>query len=98
MPSVLYRVGFRRLIAIVLLSVTAPLTYASALCAGWSGSAAERMACCERAEAGCASVAADECCADGEQRQNQETVTAVPVTTAVAQSQPVPALPRQCSG
>ena len=68
---------FRRIAALLLLLATLPVAHATAVCAGWSASAAERMACCERGASGCASVSADRCCADGEQRQNVETPAAI---------------------
>jgi len=85
----------RRLTAIVLLMVLAPVTYANVACAGWAGSAAERMACCLRADDACESVSADDCCADGEQRQTLETVVAVLVTPGAATSEPLPAVFRR---
>lgn len=81
---------FRRLTAIMLLVMLAPVTYAGAACAGWSGSAAERMACCLRAEGGCASVSADDCCGSREQRQNLEAVAVVLVIPAATVSQLLP--------
>jgi len=84
---------FRRFAAITLICVMAPLTYASAACAGWSGSATARMACCERGDAGCASVSADDCCADAEERQNLETVIAPLVTQGATISCRIPVTP-----
>ena len=73
-----------RAAALLLLLATMPVAHATAVCAGWSASAAERMACCERDASGCASVSADGCCADGEQRQNVETpATAVAAADSV---------------
>ena len=80
----------RRVTAITLIGVFLPLTYAAAACAGWSSSAAERHACCERPGSGCASISADECCAASEGRQHLETVTLAVVTPGAAVSQPVP--------
>jgi hypothetical protein len=57
-----------------------------ALCAGWAGSPAERMACCERMGSECGSVSADDCCANGEQRQNIEGAPAVVVAPPLAAS------------
>lgn len=88
--GVVYRVA-----AIALLVVMAPVTYAAAACAGWSNSAAERMACCQRSNHGCDSLAADGCCADGEQRQNAEHVSAILITPGRMLSHPVPAALRQ---
>ena len=80
-----------RVAAIVLLVLMAPVTYASAACAGWSASAAERMACCQRSGDTCASLSADDCCAEGEQRQNLEQVAAALVTPGLTVSHRVPA-------
>jgi len=63
--------------AVALLIALGLATYANALCSGWRTSAAERMACCERSGHSCASVGADDCCADGEQRQNVEGAATV---------------------
>jgi hypothetical protein len=71
---------WRRLVATVVLAVLMPIAYVSAECAGWSNSAARRMACCERSGGACASVSADSCCADAEQRQNLNTVSILLVT------------------
>ncbi len=88
-----------RLAAITLLVVLAPLTYASVACAGWSGSAAERMACCQRSGDACATMSADDCCADEEQRQNVEMAATVLVTPGATTSHPLPtaAARAQCS-
>jgi hypothetical protein len=77
---------FHRLTALMLLMMLSPLTYAGAACAGWSGAPGDRMACCQRA-AGCASVSADDCCAEGEQRQNLEQVAAALITSGATVSQ-----------
>ena len=61
----------RRVAAVLLLAALAPFGLV-ADCAGWSPSQAERMACCQREGADCASVSPDDCCSDQEQRQNQE--------------------------
>jgi hypothetical protein len=76
----------------MLLMMLSPLTYASAACTGWSGSAADRMACCQRSGDGCASLSADDCCADGEQRQNVEQVAAVLITRGATVSHAIPAV------
>ena len=83
----------RRLAAIVLALVLTPVAYAGVTCGGWSASAAERLACCARGDSGCATVSADDCCADAEQRQNAQTMAAVLVTPGVADSEPVPVAP-----
>jgi len=82
----------RRLAALVLALVMTPMAYAGVACAGWA-SAAERHACCAGRDAGCASVAADQCCADGEQRQNAQVVTAIVITPGPLVSAPVPSAP-----
>jgi hypothetical protein len=51
---------------------------ASELCDGWSSDAAGRAACCARMETHCATWSADDCCAQGEQRQNREQVRSFP--------------------
>jgi hypothetical protein len=63
----------------IVLLVVGPTTYAAAACAGWSNSAAERMACCQAVAGHCAAISADDCCAAGEQRQNLEGVAIVAV-------------------
>lgn len=57
----------------------------AALCTGWSNSLAERMACCERRAGNCSggSLSADDCCADGEQRQNAERLAVLIVAPPV---------------
>jgi hypothetical protein len=82
----------RRLVAITLLVVMAPVAYAAATCVGWSGSAAERMACCQRQGTDHPSASADDCCAAGEQRQNVETAVVVVVMPAVTVWHAAPAL------
>jgi hypothetical protein len=64
---------------IVLLFV-GPATSAAAACAGWSNSAAERMACCQATAGHCAAISADECCASSEQRRNLEGVALTAIT------------------
>jgi hypothetical protein len=83
----------RRLAALVLALIMTPMAYAGVACAGWTASAAERHACCAGRDAGCASIAADECCADGEQRQNAQVVTAIVITPGPLVSEPVPSAP-----
>jgi len=83
--------ALRRLIAITLLVIMTPVTYANAACAGWSASAAERMACCQRAAAGCESLSADDCCAAQEQRQNLDAVAIVLISSGMIVSAPLPA-------
>ena len=78
MVPVKWRLAFTRAIAAVLLMMLTPGINAAAGCTGWTGSAADRMACCQREDAGCAAVSADDCCADNEQRRNAETHTALP--------------------
>ncbi|CAN5667153.1 hypothetical protein BH18ACI5_BH18ACI5_09000 [soil metagenome] len=78
-----------------LLVVMAPVAYTTATCAGWSGSAAERMACCTREGASRASASADDCCAGGEQRKNSETVATVLVTPGLQLAHPVPVVTRR---
>ena len=68
-----------RLVAIITLVVMGPGAYAAAVCGGWSGSAAERMACCQAAADHCAAISADDCCADGEQRQNAASASLIVV-------------------
>lgn len=82
----------RRAIAILMLIALAPVAHAALACAGWSGSPAERMACCDREGAGCDSLFADSCCADGEQRQNIETPAALITVADSAGSAPAPVL------
>ena len=91
MAVVLTTLVLHRLAAITLLVALAPLTYASAACAGWSGSAAQRMACCQRSGDACPSLSADDCCADGEQRQNVEMGAALLVGPGTTTTHPVPA-------
>lgn len=79
----------RRTAALLLLLAWMPVAHATAVCAGWSASAAERMACCQRDASGCASVFADRCCADGEQRHNVEACAATPAVTDSVQSESV---------
>jgi predicted cupin superfamily sugar epimerase len=69
----------RRIFAVLLIS--AAFATDPTLCGGWSNSAADRMACCKRAGSSCASVSADDCCADGEQRQNVESPSALVTAT-----------------
>ena len=78
-----------RLIAATLLVVLAVASPALALCTGWANSPAERMACCEHEGAGCASISADSCCADGEQRQNVESPAAVVIVEDSSASEAV---------
>ena len=73
------RRGFRRLVAIITLAVMGPGAYAAVACGGWSGSTAERMACCQAAAGHCAAISPDDCCADGEQRQNLDSAPAIAV-------------------
>lgn len=82
-----------RLAVLVLALVLTPVAYAALACAGWSAPAAERHACCAAVDTECASVAADTCCADGEQRQHAQVVTAVVITPGPLVSEPVPAAP-----
>jgi hypothetical protein len=84
-----------RVTALILLMMLSPLTYASAACTGWSGSAADRMACCQRSGDGCASLSADDCCAEGEQRQNVEQVAAALITPGATVSHAIPAVARR---
>lgn len=67
-----------RLVSIITLMVMGPGAHAAAACGGWSGSAAARMACCQAADH-CAAISADDCCADGEQRQNVESAPLIVV-------------------
>ena len=83
----------RRCALVMLLVVMAPVAYTTATCAGWSGSAAERMACCKREGAPQALASADSCCAGGEQRQNLEMAAAVLVSPGQLLSRPVPVVP-----
>lgn len=69
----------RHLVAILTLAVMGPAAYAAAACGGWSGSTAERMACCQTAAGQCAAISADDCCADGEQRQNAASASLIVV-------------------
>ena len=92
MAEVLVPPTFRRIVAIALLLVMVPVAYAGMACAGWSASAAERMACCERAGATCPSMSADDCCADGEQRKNLEAQTPVIITIGEITATPVAGL------
>ena len=78
-----------RITAMVLLLALAAASPAVALCAGWAGSAAERMACCDHDASGCTSVSSDSCCADGEARQNVETTAALITVREPAVSAPV---------
>ena len=90
MVMVLIPSAVRRLAAIALLLLMTPVIYAGAVCAGWSASAAERLACCQRSGDACATLSADDCCAEGEQRQNLEQVVAVPITRSNAVSYFIP--------
>lgn len=74
----------RRVFAVLL--IAAAFATDPTLCAGWSNSAADRMACCKRGGGSCASVSADDCCADGEQRQNIEGASAVVVPSPLIAS------------
>lgn len=65
-----------RVLAVIVLVAMAPLGHVAAACVGWSGSAAQRMACCRSAGDGCTAVSADGCCAHGQTRRNLETVSA----------------------
>lgn len=70
-------------------------------CAGWEGSAAERMACCEKHDGHCGGqLAADRCCGGGEQAQQptlQTTgaaaagtfVSLLPVAWTAGSSEPI---------
>jgi hypothetical protein len=69
-----WSMAVRRVFAVLL--IAAACATDPTLCAGWSNSAADRMACCKRG-GGCTSVSADDCCANGEQRQNIEGAFAV---------------------
>jgi hypothetical protein len=82
--------------ALALLLALGPATYLRAVCTGWRASAAERMACCERSGHACGSIDADDCCADGEQRQNIEGTPFVllPSDATVTRAVP-PASPRR---
>lgn len=71
----------RRIFAVLL--IAAAFAADPTLCGGWSHSAADRMACCQRG-GGCASVSADECCANSEQRQNVESASAIVFAPLVA--------------
>ncbi|HXG54951.1 MAG TPA: hypothetical protein VNJ03_06180 [Vicinamibacterales bacterium] len=82
--------SLRRFAAIALLLVMTPVAYATATCAGWSGSAADRMACCKQEGAAKTSAAADDCCADGEQRKSIEMSVAVLVSRGQLLSHSVP--------
>ena len=82
----------RRLIVVGLLLVLAPVTHAETTCAGWSTSAAERIACCKRADAGCPSMSSDACCAEAEQRQNLQVAGMILVTPGALVSLPLPAI------
>jgi hypothetical protein len=68
-----------RIAAVALLLTLMPVAYAGVACAGWSPSAAERMACCQRSDGACATVSPDDCCGSREQRQNPESGTVVVV-------------------
>lgn len=92
MSDVSVHASLRRVAAIVLLVVMAPVAYTTATCAGWSDSAAERMACCKREGAAKASAAADDCCANGEQRKSSEMSVAFLMSRGPLLSRPVPAV------
>ena len=66
-----------RLLSLVLAGLFA---WASAgeVCHGWSSAAADRAACCARMEHTCATLSADDCCEQGEQRQNREVPSTLP--------------------
>jgi hypothetical protein len=74
------RSTLHRCVAVLTLLIMGPLGHGAAACSGWSGSAAERMACCQAAAGHCAAVSADDCCADTEQRQNASAVPFVLVS------------------
>ncbi len=80
----------RRCALMALLVVMAPVAYTTATCAGWSGSAVDRMACCKREGTAKASASADDCCASGQQRKNVEMAAAVLVSPGQLLSRPVP--------
>lgn len=82
-------VGTTRRLTAALTLIIALLTPQVALCAGWSPSPADRMACCKRAGHSCGSVSADDCCADGEQRQNSERLTALVIEPPVRDAAPI---------
>lgn len=86
----------RRLAALITLVMLAPVTYAGAACSGWSPSPAERMACCQAGEGRCASISADDCCADSEERQNLETVVAALTSPGKGVDEAVLAPPPGC--
>jgi hypothetical protein len=69
-----------RFVAVLILLVMGPVLHGAAACGGWSASATARMACCQAAAGHCATVSADDCCADTEQRQNANTVAVVLVS------------------
>ena len=54
------------------LVVVLSLMVAGDLCQGWSADADARRACCERMANHCATVTADTCCAQKEQRSTRE--------------------------
>ena len=64
---------------------------ALAACAGWEGSAADRMACCEHHQDGCdTQLAADRCCGGGEQAQQPSAQASL----AAFDAAPIALLPR----
>ena len=81
-----------RFVAVLTLLMMGPVLHGAAVCSGWSGSAAARMACCQATAGHCASVSADDCCADTEQRQNANAVAIVLVSPgATTAGVPIPA-------
>jgi hypothetical protein len=80
MPAVPLVSWIRRVTAIALLSAALPVGSVAVACAGWSGSASERMACCQKSHDPCSSLSPDDCCAASEARQHANGTPAIVVT------------------
>ena len=80
---------------VICLALVFAVGSASELCDGWSADASGRAACCERMASRCATWSADDCCAQGEQRQNREQVRSLPLPARdmTAGALLVPAIP-----
>jgi hypothetical protein len=72
------RHGRVRLLVASALALLFAVTTAARLCEGWAGDAEQRAACCARMQQHCATWSSDDCCADGEQRQNRDLVRTIP--------------------
>ena len=82
--------GLTHHVAALMLTCFTGVTLAAPLCAGWQPTRSQRMACCAAADHSREADAADDCCADGEQRQNAERTA--PVVLPSGDSQPASVL------